>query len=47
MLRNRRDIFRVPGLGYVITGAEACREAALDNDLFVKDGPRSSGALMT
>jgi cytochrome P450 len=47
LVRNRRDVMKVPGIGYVITGAVACREAATDNDRFVKNGPRSAGALLT
>jgi cytochrome P450 len=47
LVRNRRDVMKVPGIGYVITGAVACREAAIDNDRFVKNGPRSAGALLT
>ncbi|MCW2924573.1 MAG: Cytochrome [Thermoleophilia bacterium] len=47
IIRNRRDVAKVPGIGYVITGAVACREAAIDNDRFVKDGPRSAGVLLT
>lgn len=46
-VRNRRDVVRIPALGYVITGAVACREAAIDNERFIKNGPRSAGALLT
>jgi cytochrome P450 len=46
-VRNRRDVVKVPRIGYVITGAVACREAAIDNERFRKDGPRSAGALLT
>jgi cytochrome P450 len=47
VLRNRRDVFRVPGLGYVITSAAACREAYLRQDLFAKDGDQSAGVIIT
>lgn len=47
IVRNRRDVVRIPRLGYVITGAVACREAAVDSERFRKDGPRSAGALLT
>ena len=46
-VRNRRDVVRIPRLGYVITGAVACREAATDSERFRKDGPKSAGALLT
>jgi cytochrome P450 len=46
-VRNRRDVVRVPRIGYVITGAVACREAAVDSERFRKDGPKSAGALLT
>lgn len=46
-VRNRRDVVRIPRLGYVITGAVACREAAVDSERFRKDGPKSAGALLT
>lgn len=46
-VRNRRDVVKVPRIGYVITGAVACREAATDSERFRKDGPRSAGALLT
>lgn len=46
-VRNRRDVVKVPGIGYVITGAVACREAAVDSERFRKDGPKSAGALLT
>lgn len=46
-VRNRRDVVKIPGLGYVITGAVACREAATDSERFRKDGPKSAGALLT
>jgi cytochrome P450 len=46
-VRNRRDVVKVPGIGYVVTGAVACREAATDSERFRKDGPRSAGALLT
>ena len=32
IVRNRRDVVRIPRLGYVITGAVACREAAVDSE---------------
>lgn len=47
VVRNRRDVVKVPGIGYVITGAVACREAAVDSERFRKDGPKSAGALLT
>jgi cytochrome P450 len=47
IVRNRRDVVRIPRLGYVITGAVACREAAVDSERFRKDGPKSAGALLT
>jgi cytochrome P450 len=47
VVRNRRDVVRIPRLGYVITGAVACREAAVDSERFRKDGPKSAGALLT
>jgi cytochrome P450 len=46
-VRNRRDVVKVPAIGYVITGAVACREAATDSERFRKDGPKSAGALLT
>lgn len=46
-VRNRRDVVKVPGIGYVVTGAVACREAAVDSERFRKDGPKSAGALLT
>ena len=47
IVRNRRDVVKIPRLGYVITGAVACREAAVDSERFRKDGPKSAGALLT
>ncbi|MCW2921727.1 MAG: Cytochrome [Thermoleophilia bacterium] len=47
IVRNRRDVVHIPRLGYVITGAVACREAAVDSEHFRKDGPKSAGALLT
>ncbi|MCW2928181.1 MAG: Cytochrome [Thermoleophilia bacterium] len=47
VVRNRKDVVRIPRLGYVITGAVACREAAVDSERFRKDGPKSAGALLT
>ena len=47
LIRNRRDVVRVPGVGYVVTSAAGCREALLDQELFAKDGDQSAGALIT
>jgi len=41
------DIFAVPGLGYVVSGAEALREVLLDAERFRKDRSASTGAIVT
>ena len=41
------DICFVPGLGYVVSGAEILREILLDSDRFRKDGAASVGAIVT
>lgn len=41
------DVWRVPGLGYVVSGAEVAREVLLDGETYTKTGPRCTGILMT
>ena len=41
------DLMHVPGLGYIVSGAELARSALLDTERFRKDGAAGSGAIMT
>jgi len=41
------DVCAVPGLGYVVSGAELLRAVLLDVKRFRKDGPSSAGAVIT
>lgn len=46
-MKRHPDIWRVPGLGYVVSGAEVAREILLDGETYTKTGPRCTGVLMT
>jgi len=41
------DVYRVPGLGYIASGAEVCREILLDTENYSKTGGASAGVLIT
>lgn len=45
--RRGPDIWRVPGLGYVASGAEVTREILLDTETYTKTGGASAGVLIT
>lgn len=45
--RRSPDLCRVPGLGYVVSGAEVTREIMLDTARYTKTGGASAGVLMT
>lgn len=47
LLRRRRPIVRVPGVGAVVTGVDLALEVLRDPARFTKDGPGSAGALIT
>jgi len=46
-MKHHPDVWRVPGLGYVVSGAEVAREILLDGETYTKTGPRCTGVLMT
>lgn len=46
-MKHRPDVFHLPGLGYVVSGAEVAREILLDGQTYTKTGPRCTGVLMT
>jgi len=46
-MKRHPDVWRVPGLGYVVSGAEVAREILLDGETYTKTGPRCTGVLMT
>lgn len=46
-MRRHSDVWHVPGLGYVVSGAEVAREVLLDGETYTKTGPRCTGVLMT
>jgi cytochrome P450 len=45
--RRRREIMRVPGLGYVVSGAALGRAVMLDPETYSKTGSASVGEIMT
>ena len=46
-MKRNPDVWRMPGLGYVVSGAEVTREILLDGETYTKTGPASAGVLMT
>lgn len=46
-LKRNPDVWHMPGLGYVVSGAEVAREILLDGETYTKTGPRCTGVLMT
>lgn len=46
-MKRHPDVWRVPGLGYVVSGAGVAREILLDGETYTKTGPRCTGVLMT
>lgn len=46
-IKRNRDVWHMPGLGYLVNGAEVAREILLDGETYTKTGPRCTGVLMT
>ncbi|ODQ99975.1 cytochrome P450 [Mycobacterium intermedium] len=46
-MKRHPDVWHMPGLGYVVSGAEVTREILLDGKTYTKTGPASTGVLMT
>lgn len=45
--KRNPDVWHMPGLGYVVSGAGVAREILLDDETYTKTGPRCTGVLMT
>ncbi|MCW2960646.1 MAG: Cytochrome [Thermoleophilia bacterium] len=45
--RRNRDVCRIPGLGYVVSGAEVAREVVTDGATYAKAGASSSTTVIT
>lgn len=46
-VKRNPDVWHLPGLGYLVSGAEVAREVLLDGETYTKTGPRCTGVLMT
>lgn len=46
-MKRNPDVWHMPGLGYLVSGAEVAREVLLDGETYTKTGPRCTGVLMT
>lgn len=46
-MKRNPDVWHMPGLGYLVSGAEVAREILLDGETYTKTGPRCTGVLMT
>jgi len=46
-VKRNPDVWHMPGLGYLVSGAEVAREVLLDGETYTKTGPRCTGVLMT